>query len=210
MKLFFDCASCFEPKLPDWPEGGSLIHRVMLGLLHGHQLVLSEQCRSLTSLVFAVLFPSFSSSFYLLTSCSSLLWKCGSSSQFKHTRKKLISSPVTKARGAIRCLFTNVLTMEKPLTWISYPRIHTHNGSHWIQSDRKLIQNSCFSGRGPFGLIERVCVCVCLCVCASAELSTVAQSSVGFVEFPGVAGFAVLLRAGLPKVLSLNCERICC
>lgn len=52
-------------------------------------------------------------------------------------------------------------------------------------------------------------VYACVCV-SSPELSNVAQSSVGFVEFLGVAGFAVLLRASLPKVLSLNCERICC
>ena len=56
----------------------------------------------------------------------------------------------------------------------------------------------------------RVCVLVCVCVSAVQSFSTVAQSSVGFVEFLGVAGFVVLLRAGLPKVLSLNCERKCC
>lgn len=54
-----------------------------------------------------------------------------------------------------------------------------------------------------------ICVCARTCLC-SPELSSVAQSSVGFVEFLGVAGFAVLLGASLPKVLSLNCERICC
>lgn len=112
----------------------------------------------------------------------------------------------------IRCLVTNILTKEKPLTWISSPIIHTHNGSHWIQykiEAFKLIQNSVEVDQSVTLRESVVCVHVCVRLCRP-ELSAVAQSSVGFVEFPGVAGFAVLLRASLPKVLSLNCERICC
>lgn len=54
------------------------------------------------------------------------------------------------------------------------------------------------------GHIERVCVCT------SVSSAVQSFSSEGFVGFPGVAGFAELLGASLPKVLSLNCERICC
>lgn len=53
--------------------------------------------------------------------------------------------------------------------------------------------------------------CVCfVCEVQSFPVLLSAQSSVGFAEFLWVAGFAVPLRASLPKVLSLNCERICC
>lgn len=116
---------------------------------------------------------------------------------------------VNKASGAIRCLFTNTLTKKAPLTWSHVQQYvpqcipldslqdqgswaHSEFSSHWRRTAQSL---------------ERVCVCVCVYL---SGLSTVAQSSVGFAEFPGVAGFTVLLRASLSKVLSLNCERICC
>lgn len=106
-------------------------------------------------------------------------------------------------------------TKEKPLPWISSLILHTHNRALWIhykmktQSSFRILSQTSLSG--PFGTIQSHCKGVCLCVHVSAvQLSTVAQGSVGFVEFLGVAGFVVLLGASLPKVLSLNCERICC
>lgn len=101
----------------------------------------------------------------------------------------------------------SISTKEKPLPWISSPILHTHNGSLWIQYKIKAYSPFRLFVDEGHSVILRVCVCVCLC---SPDLSTVAQSSMGFIEFPGVAGFAVLLRASLPKVLSLNCVRICC
>lgn len=51
---------------------------------------------------------------------------------------------------------------------------------------------------------------VCFLLVCLPERSAAGQSPGGFAEFPGVAGFTVPLRATVSKVLSLNCERICC
>lgn len=48
------------------------------------------------------------------------------------------------------------------------------------------------------------------CLCCLPELLAAGQSTGGFAEFPGVAGFTVPLGATVSKVLSLNCGRIFC
>ena len=136
--------------------------------------------------------------------------------QFKYNLRTRISLPSLERPMDIRCLFTNVLNENKRGAF-ARDLISSIMQPQWIPLDSvqdqvpQPIQNVC--GRGPFLFHKCVCVRLCVCVCVflcSRELSTVAQSSVGFIEFHRVAGFAVLLRASLPKVLSLNCVRICC
>ncbi len=75
---------------------------VILGLLHGRQFVILLQCCSLTLQVFVFL----------------IAFICSTLTPFLQLPAKLSGTS-----------FTNILTKEKPLTWISSLIIHTHNGS---------------------------------------------------------------------------------
>ncbi len=132
MKCFFHCMSCYEHKLPDCAFDQREVCCFIL--CHTQVITWSPVCYVVPVLISDLVSVCFSLYFYLFTSYT--------------------ISPL--ASRDIRCLFTNILTKEKPLTWISSLIIYTHNVSHRIQykiEAFELIQNSCLSGSGPVGHI---------------------------------------------------------
>lgn len=114
-------------------------------------------------------------------------------------------SDVLAANKARQRYLLVLVPQKMPLTWISSTTTHNGCDGRSQPPDSPGIRVSVeenTSTRPTFFFF--------FCLCCLPELLAAGQSTGGFAEFPGVAGFTVPLGATVSKVLSLNCGRIFC